>query len=247
LEQLRQRVFESPIVAVAVFVATIYLAGLPTIYTVLTAGLNPADGEAAGWRSPAPELFGVWIVCALAVGAAAFLKDSELQSLLDLLRRRSLTPSQRRREAVLRVITLLLEHDEDAQALRSFESKIFIPSSPESPTELVPFLSADIKTWERWPLGTGAVGVTFKTNSDDVLVFRGAYLAKLNQALTGEQLERYKHLTMIAAIVIRDDMNEPLGVLSVSSAARSPRFDQSRLRAMKLLAGNLGVFLEVAV
>jgi hypothetical protein len=248
LAQLRQRVVRNPVTAVAVFLATIYLAALPTIYTVLTAGLDPTKSDAAGWRKLALPLLVPWIVSALLVGAVAFLKDSELQRLADFVRSRPPSRlSRRRREAVLRAITLLLENGREAQLLRSFSPRIFVASPPENPTELVPFLSEDIRTWQHWPIGMGAIGLTFRTNSDDPLVFRHAQLARLNRTLTVEQLERYEHLTMVAAIVIRDDQDKALGVLSVSSTAPSPRFGQSRLEAMKLLSGILGVFLELTV
>ncbi len=248
LAQLRQRVVDSPMAALVVFFATIYLAGLPTIYTVLTAGLDPNEGAAAGWRKPALALFLGWCACALVLGGVAILKDSELRAFFGFLRSRAPTLlGDRRRDAVVRAITLLLENGREAQLLRNFNPRVFIASPTEHPSELIPFLSADIRPWQHWPLGTGAIGLTFQTKSSDPLVFRRAELAKLNRTLTGEQLEQYEHVTMVAAIVIRDAANQPLGVLSVSSTARAPGFGDSRLRALKLLASNLGVFLELVV
>jgi len=231
-----------------VSVATIYLAGLPAVYTILTAGLNPAGGAAAGWRKPALPLFLAWCVCAIVLAAIAFLKDGELRSVFETLRTRASTlRGDRRREAVVRAISLVLENGPEAQLLRNFSPRVFIASPTEKPTELVPFLSTDIRTWQHWPLATGAIGLTFKTNSPDPLVFRRSELATLNRTLTTEQLEHYEGLTMVAAIAIRDDAERPLGVLSVSSSAAAPRFGDRRLRALKLLASNLGVFLELVV
>jgi hypothetical protein len=248
LTQLRQRVVDNPFAAVFVFAATIYLAGLPTVYTVLAAGSDPNGGVAAAWRKPAFQLFAVWSVCALVLGGVAFLKDSQLQSLLAVVRSRAPTlVGNRRREAVVRAITLLLDNGREAQLLQRFSPRVFIAAPSEHPTELVPFLSADIRPWQHWPVGVGAIGVTFEANNDDPLVFRRQELAKLNRSLTGEQLEHYNKVTMVAAIVIRDEGNQPLGVLSVSSEEHAPRFGKSRLQALKLLASGLGVFLELMV
>ena len=129
----------------------------------------------------------------------------------------------------------------------AFNPRVFIASPVGKPTELLPLLAKDIQAWQRWPVGTGAIGFTFEENRDDPLVFRRTDLAKINRTLTVEQLEHYEHLTMVAAIVIRDDANSPLGVLSVSSAAPRPGFGKGRQDAMKLLSSNLGVFLQVMV
>jgi len=246
--QLRQRVVESPMTAIFVFLATIYLAGLPAIYTIFGVGLDPSGGEAAAWKRPEIALFVIWIACAVLVGSLAFLRDTELQFLFDLVRTHAANfVEDRHRDAVVAAVPLLLENGRDAQLLRAFSPRVFIASPPRKPTELVPLLAKDIQTWQRWPVGTGAIGFTFKENSDEPLVFRRADLAKLNRTLTVEQLEHYEHLTMVAAIAIRDDANRPLGVLSVSSAAHSPRFGKTRQDAMKLLASNLGVFLQLMV
>jgi hypothetical protein len=235
-------------VAFVVFLATIYLAGLPTLYTVLATGLDPSGGAAAEWRKPALPLFVAWSVCALVLGGVAFLKDVQLQGLFDILRSSASTRvSNRRREAVVRAVTLLLENGREAQLLQRFSPRVFIATPAEHPTELVPFLSADIRPWQHWPIGTGSIGVTFQANSDDPLVFRSQDIAKLNRALSRAQLEHYNNVTMIAAIVIRDEANQPLGVLSVSSEEHAPRFGESRLQALKLLASSLGVFIELMI
>jgi hypothetical protein len=247
LTNLRQRAIDSPATALVVFVATIYLAALPTVYTVLAAGLDPTKSDAAGWRRPAFLLFAAWVLCALVLGGVAFLKDSQMQTLIDYVRPRQIRQGNRRRDAVLRAITLLLENGREAKLLQSFDPRIFIASPPEGPNELIPLLRADVHPWQRWPLGTGAIGYTYQLDSADPLVFRRKELAKLNLSLTGEQIEHYEQVTMVAAIVIRDDAEDPLGVLSVSSTAHAPNFGEKRLKALKLLAGNLGVFLELVV
>lgn len=246
--QLRKRVVDSPTTALLVFLATIYLAGLPAIYAIFGVGLDPSGREAAAWKKPELVLFIVWLACAVLLGSLAFLRDTELQGLFDLVRSRaSVLVENRHRDAVVAAVPLLLEHGREAQLLRSFNPRVFIASPAGRPTELLPLLSKDIQPWPRWPVGTGAIGFTFKENRDDPLVFRSTDLAKINRTLTVEQVEHYEHLTMVAAIVIRDDANAPLGVLSVSSAAPRPGFGKGRQDAMKLLSSNLGVFLQVMV
>lgn len=250
--RLRQRVADSTAAAAVVFLATIYLAGLPTMYTVLTVGLGPMTSEAKAWRGPTVGLFVGWVACAVLLGSVAFLRDGQVQALSNqvqavvefVLARAPV--SARRREAWSRAVDLLLESSKEARLLRRYEPKVFIASPADGRVELVPLAKTDIAAWEHWPLTAGAIGATFRADGREPLVFTRAGLAELNPTLTRDQFERYRHITMVAATVIRDDRDVAIGVLSASSMAQRPRFEQRHREAMALLAANLGLFLEEA-
>jgi len=220
--------------------SSVYLAGLPTAYTLLTVGLSGHDAHR--WRHAAPALFVLWVLAAVALGSVTLMRDGELMRLI-----RRAPPAHaitvRRRDALLGAINLILA--DGGSLLKSFNPKLFVVKDSEAATiELVPYLQEDVEPWEHWQAGQGAVGFAWDEDVKDPLVFVGPQLLELNKTLSPDQVAHYAQKTMIAAIVVRGEDGLRLGVLSASSVNPQPRFATARVNALKLCAARLGIFLD---
>ncbi|MGO9955892.1 MAG: hypothetical protein ACLP50_07890 [Solirubrobacteraceae bacterium] len=229
---------------ILVLTAGLYLAGLPTYYTIFTIGhMSTTATDDRHWGR---VLFPAWIAIAAFVGYRTLTGDREVLRLLRASVSRQ--ASWRARASAKSAIDLML-HGETAaraEALRAYEPKIYEIDDPGRPTELTPFLDDNPPAYDRWAKDEGVLWFGFNVNDPTApSVFTGHDLTRATRALdSAEQRTRFGHLTLVAAIVIRDATNLPIGVLSCSSSDATELGIDER-RAMVTLAAELGILLQL--
>jgi hypothetical protein len=233
--QLTRRAMERPLLGVAVFLGTFYVAALPTAYAVFGTDLTK--------HYPVVRvlLFVAWLMFAFLVGAVAVFENRLLQEgLATLTAQRRAQIARRRRDAVARAVRALLTPGV-AGLPEEFSFHAFVPNSGV----LTPVFEDQPDPWERWLPNQGAVGTAWANpDTESPLLFdTPEKLALLNDGLTPEQREAYGHLRVVATVLIRDELNRPIGVASVDRATDSSVDPATLIDQLLLFSGTLGVLL----
>jgi hypothetical protein len=226
---------ERPLLGVAVFLGTFYVAALPTAYAVFGTDLTK--------HYPVVRvlLFVAWLMFAFLVGAVAVFENRLLQEgLATLTAQRRAQIARRRRDAVARAVRALLTPGV-AGLPEEFSFHAFVPNSGV----LTPVFEDQPDPWERWLPNQGAVGTAWANpDTESPLLFdTPEKLALLNDGLTPEQREAYGHLRVVATVLIRDELNRPIGVASVDRATDSSVDPATLIDQLLLFSGTLGVLL----
>jgi hypothetical protein len=234
-----------PIKGMLVLIAGLYFAGLPTYYAIFTVGHT--NTTARHDRNLGLWLFLIWVLIALFAGYQALTSDREVLRLLRASVQRQI--SRRARASAISAIQLMLYGHTATQveALRDYAPKIYEVDDPERPTLLTPFLDENPPDDDRWTKNEGVLWLGFNDNDPSTpIVITGDDLIRATSALESEQQRiRFGHLTLVAAIVIQDATNHPIGVLSCSSSSTTI-FDHPEREAMATLAAELGILLQLA-
>lgn len=221
-------------VAAALFLATLYLLGLPVIFTVFSH--ETETGHHIGRRVALTVL---WLACAMLVGIVATAGD-----LADLRQRaRDVLPRTRhagdRRElAALSSIAALLE----SGATGLPPAFVFNAFITDESGFLVPVLESEPAPWQRWPPGCGVVGIAW-THPDAFVQAVGPETVAPELGLTPAQRHQYGYLTFVAARAIFDEDDRKTGVLSVSCDDDSDFAAYDGPDQFELLASDMGILI----
>jgi hypothetical protein len=216
------------------FLAGIYLLGLPLIFTVFAH--EAATGHHLGRRI---VLVVLWVGCAVVLGLVATAGDiAELRQRLREVGPKARFAGDRRELAALASIAALLEPG--ATGLPdSFRLNAFIMDKQGL---LVPVLERDPSPWQRWAPGQGVVGLAWSHPQAFVRAV-GAETVDPELHLSPDQLERYGHLTYVAAQAIVDEYERQAGVLAVSCDDGSDFAGADGPEKFEVLASDMGILI----
>lgn len=231
---LLRRAANSAVLASALFAAGVYLVGLPLVFTVFAH--ETGTGHHLGRRLALTVL---WFVCAILVGAVATVGDvAELRQRAREVMPRARFAGDRRELAALASISALLEPGATGLS-PSFAFDAFIP---DREGRLVPVLERDPAPWQRWPPGTGIVGIAW-AHPDAFVEARGADTVDPALRLTPEQRRQYGHLTFVGGRAIFDEYDRLIGVLAVSCADGSDFAAAGGPERFAVLASDMGILI----
>jgi hypothetical protein len=232
--RLLRRAARSRAIAAALFVAGVYLVGLPLIFTVFAH--EAATGHHVGRRI---ALTVVWFACAVVVGLIATAGDvADLRQRMREVLPRARSAGDRRELAALASIASLLEPGATGLS-NSFRFNAFIGDDQGF---LVPVLERDPAPWQRWAPGQGVVGIAW-SHPEAFVPAVGPETVDPELRLSPEQQKRYGHLTFVAGQAIFDEYERQTGVLAVSCDDGSDFAEAGGPEAFQVLASDVGILI----
>jgi hypothetical protein len=225
--------------SIVVVVAGVGVALVPTLYTVY-----PEWTHVHSVRRTLAVI--AWALCVAVVGVAAARRDLFVETVARAVIQVPHKVADRREEAYYSIIDTFL-----APATHGLWDglafKVFRPVSIDSRPCLVPLNEPDHRSWQRWEIGHGAVGLAWEQAYEDIYVLLyGDRLHDERLGLSEQQLEAYGHLTLVAACVMHDENGQPIAVLGASSFdhdAHKLFLEGNGPSVQRELADDLGVLL----
>jgi hypothetical protein len=183
--------------------AGVVLVAVPTFFSVFVGAT-----EWSPWVRAV--ILVVWILVALLVILGSVRQGLGVESLVGRVRVRR---TEQRTLAANRLLTTLLRYGSGFPS--HYEFRIFI-YDPET-DRLIPSYepAASPGPSEGWPVGAGATGFAWENN--EYVLVRGQAVSDGTYGLTKEQQKQYADLQVVAAMPVRNERNEVVAILSVSS------------------------------